>query len=116
MIRHPRLGLLALSTALALAAAPAPARADERRPAKGARAQPDKPAPAPTRPKAQPRGAGDQPATKVFDFTGIDLVGRLRSPQLLYFLDRAAEELELASLHRRSFLPEMARSIDEEGL
>ncbi len=53
---------------------------------------------------------------KVFDFSGIDLTGRLRTPQLLYFLDRASEELQRASLERRSFIPEMVRSLDEEAL
>ena len=53
---------------------------------------------------------------KRFDFTGIQFEGRLRTPQLLYFLDRAAEELERASLERRSFIPELVRSIDEENL
>lgn len=53
---------------------------------------------------------------KVFDFTGLDLNGRLRTPQLLYFLDRASEELERASLERRSFIPEMVNSIDESAL
>jgi hypothetical protein len=56
----------------------------------------------------------DEP--KRFDFTGLNFEGRLRTPQLLYFLDRASEELERASLERRSFLPEMVRSIDEESL
>jgi hypothetical protein len=53
---------------------------------------------------------------KVFDFTGLDISGRLRTPQLLYFLDRANEELERASLERRSFIPEMVRSVDEGNL
>ena len=53
---------------------------------------------------------------KVFDFTGLDISGRLRTPQLLYFLDRANEELERASLERRSFIPEMVRSVDEGKL
>jgi len=53
---------------------------------------------------------------KVFDFSGIDLKGRLRTPQLLYFLDRASEELQRASLQRRSFIPEMVRTLDEEAL
>jgi uncharacterized low-complexity protein len=62
------------------------------------------------------RGKGKRGRTKTFDFTGIDLKGRLRSPQLLYFLDRVSEELELASLEQRSFIPEMVRSLDQEDL
>ncbi len=57
-------------------------------------------------------GAKDQ----VFDFTGLTLGASVRTPQLLYFLDRASEELQRASLQRRSFVPEMVRSISEEGL
>jgi hypothetical protein len=57
-------------------------------------------------------GAKDQ----VFDFTGLTLGASMRTPQLLYFLDRASEELQRASLQRRSFVPEMVRSISEEGL
>lgn len=78
------------------------------------------PAPSPTPGKG---GDGDGKASggkggkpKVFDFTGLDLNGRLRTPQLLYFLERASEELERASLRRRSFIPELVRSIDEEAL
>lgn len=51
-----------------------------------------------------------------FDFTGLSLSGSVRTPQLLYFLDRASEELKRASLERRSFVPEMILSISEEGL
>lgn len=53
---------------------------------------------------------------KLFDFTGLQLEGNMRMPQLLYFLDRANQELERASLERRSFVPEMVRSLDEEAL
>lgn len=53
---------------------------------------------------------------KVFDFTGLELDGTVRMPQLLYFLERAQQELERASLKRRSFIPEMVRSLDEESL
>ncbi len=70
---------------------------------------------APARENKKP--AKQQPAKdKVFDFTGLDISGQLRAPQLLYFLDRANEELERASLERRSFVPEMVRSVDEESL
>ena len=64
--------------------------------------------------------AGDakpkQGKPKTFDFTGIDISGQNRSPQLLYFLERANEELERASLEKRSFIPEMVRSIEEDNL
>lgn len=66
--------------------------------------------------KATASKGGSKGEKKVFDFTAMDLSGRLRTPQLLYFLDRASEELERASLERRSFIPEMIRSIDEESL
>ena len=88
----------------------------------------------PTSASAQPPKKGEKPApakdggtskdgkdpktgkTKVFDFTGLDISGRLRTPQLLYFLERANEELERASLERRSFIPELVRTVDEESL
>lgn len=50
------------------------------------------------------------------DFTGLDIAGRLHTPQLLYFLDRVKEELGRASLERRSFLPELYRSVKEDPL
>jgi hypothetical protein len=51
-----------------------------------------------------------------FNMDGFGLNGRSRSPQLLYFLERANEELERASLEKRSFIPHIVRTMDEEAL
>ena len=73
----------------------------------------DAPDPAPTTKAKQP---GKKDAPKTYDFNALDLNGRMRTPQLLYFLERANEELERASLEKRSFIPHMVRSVDEEAL
>jgi hypothetical protein len=78
---------------------------------------------------AQPKKGDTKPATtapketkdkkekvKNFDFNALDLNGRMRTPQLLYFLERANEELERASLEKRSFIPSMVKSVEEERL
>lgn len=88
------------------------------RKAKAGKARPSRKAKG-KRPRSKPRPgkpAKDNRNVKVFDFTGLDLAGRLRTPQLIYFLDRAAQELELASLEKRSFIPEMVESVDEDSL
>jgi hypothetical protein len=53
---------------------------------------------------------------QTFNFDGLGLNGRSRSPQLLYFLERANEELERASLEKRSFIPSMVKTVEEESL
>ncbi|HEY0191896.1 MAG TPA: hypothetical protein VGC42_12330 [Kofleriaceae bacterium] len=81
-------------------------------------AQPKKPKPAPAPAAAEPAKATDKKTGKEknFDFNNLQLNGQLRTPQLLYFLERANEELERASLEKRSFIPHMVRSVEEEQL
>ncbi len=108
---HQRMGTAgrcALAAAL-LCLGTTASRADDKKPTKTA--APSAPATA-----AAPAAAKNNGKPKVFDFTGLDLAGRLRTPQLLYFLERANEELERASLEKRSFVPSMVRSIDDEAL
>jgi hypothetical protein len=102
-------------------AKPAASKRARRRPpapAPAPAATPDDNAPdaAPARTGASSNGKDTKGKTQVFDFTGLELGGRMRTPQLLYFLDRAEEELDRAALEKRSFVPEMTRSLEEEPL
>ena len=47
---------------------------------------------------------------KVFRFSGLDISGRLKSPQLLYFLNRLRAEFDRPKLPHRSFMPELEQS------
>lgn len=100
--------ILALVCALVLPASAQPKgkKADKNEPAAGA-AKPDGKAPV---------KKDGKPAVKNFDFTDFNLNGKMRTPQLLYFLERASEELERASLEKRSFIPHMVRTVEEETL
>lgn len=47
---------------------------------------------------------------KVFRFSGLDVSGRVKSPQLLHFLNRLRAEFDRPRLPHRSFIPELQRS------
>jgi hypothetical protein len=53
-------------------------------------------------------------SVKVMKFTGIDIEGRLKSPQLLYFVSRVHAEFDRPKLPHRSFMPELGRSTQQE--
>ncbi len=53
---------------------------------------------------------------KVFRFTGLDISGRLKSPQLLYFLNRLRAEFDRPKLPHRSFMPELVRSTKSKSM
>jgi hypothetical protein len=52
---------------------------------------------------------------KVLEFRGLDVSGRLKSPQLLYFLNRVRAEFDRPRLPHRSFLDETERSSHDKS-
>lgn len=112
---------IALMCALVLPAAAQPKgkKADKPEPAAGAAKEDGGGKPDAAAGKGDGKAAGKKdakPAVKNFDFTDFNLNGKMRTPQLLYFLERANEELERASLEKRSFIPHMVRTVEEEAL
>lgn len=55
-------------------------------------------------------------SVKMMTFTGLDIEGRLKSPQLLYFVNRVHAEFDRPKLPHRSFMPELRRSSEREPL
>jgi len=55
------------------------------------------------------RGGGDG-GTKVFRFGEVEIEGRLRSPQLVYFLRRVRAEFAAGDLGHRSFMGELSQT------
>lgn len=55
-------------------------------------------------------------SVKVMRFSGLDVEGRLKSPQLLYFVNRVRAEFDRPKLPHRSFMPELERSTKRDPL
>jgi hypothetical protein len=70
-------------------------------PAKSETASPDE--------EGQIRTEGDT-QVKVMEFSGLDIEGQLKTPQMLYFLNRLRAEFGRPRLPHRSFMPELQRS------
>jgi hypothetical protein len=66
--------------------------------------------------KAESKPAAKSPKAKVYTFTGLDVEGKLKTPQLLYFLNRVKLELDTTGREKRSFLKELEQSSDDKGL
>ncbi len=104
----------------------APARAEKPRPAPAAPAASAAPAPAPAtseRPaagetKGSTKASGvnvvgteeNKEGVKTYKFGAVEVEGRLRSPQLTYFLRRVRAEFSAGDLGHRSFMRELAET------
>lgn len=126
----PGVVALAASAAFAQVRRPAPAAQPSRAPARapaprGATAAPDggtrPPGPSIASPPSGGTGSlsGDSGVveaktldggTQVFRFSELDIEGRLKSPQLVYFLRRVRAEFAAGDLGHRSFMREMSET------
>jgi hypothetical protein len=65
----------------------------------------------------EPAPNATKPAkTKVYTFGAMDVEGKLKTPQLLYFLNRVKLELEMSAPDHRSFMKELERTADDPSL
>lgn len=60
--------------------------------------------------QAEVHDDGDTQAS-VIEFSGVDAEGQLKTPQMLYFLNRLRAEFGRPRLPHRSFMPELERSV-----
>jgi hypothetical protein len=94
---------------------PAP-RATEPAPAEPPADGGDTPAGSTTAAASEPASGARSGKPRVYTFGGLDLEGKLKTPQLLYFRGRMRQELDASSLQRRSFLKELEKTADDQGL
>jgi hypothetical protein len=66
--------------------------------------------------KSEAKPTTKTPKAKVYTFNGLDVEGKLKTPQLLYFLNRVKLELDTTGREKRSFLKELEKSSDDKGL
>lgn len=52
--------------------------------------------------------SAEDKGVKTYKFSAVDVEGRLKSPQIVYFLRRVRAEFEAGALGHRSFLPELS--------
>ncbi|HET6150191.1 MAG TPA: hypothetical protein VFH68_21805 [Polyangia bacterium] len=61
-------------------------------------------------------GSGKTFKSKTYNFGAMDVEGKLKTPQLLYFLNRVKLELDMSAPDTRSFMKELERSADDKSL
>jgi hypothetical protein len=59
---------------------------------------------------------GNKLKTKTYTFGAMDVEGKLKTPQLLYFLNRVKLELDMSAPDKRSFMKELEQSADDKNL
>ena len=64
-------------------------------------------------PKPAKASARTAPKARSYTFSGIDIEGKLKTPQILYFLNRMRSEFDSTAPDHRSFLSEIERSTDQ---
>jgi hypothetical protein len=60
--------------------------------------------------------AGGKLKSKAYSFGAMDVEGKLKTPQLLYFLNRVKLELDMSAPDKRSFMKELQQSADDKNL
>jgi hypothetical protein len=60
--------------------------------------------------------SGGKVKTKTYTFGAMDVEGKLKTPQLLYFLNRVRLELDMSAPDKRSFMKELQQSADDKNL
>jgi hypothetical protein len=74
----------------------------------------DSASPAPPTPATTP--SGGKVKSKAYSFGAMDVEGKLKTPQLLYFLNRVKLELDMSAPDKRSFMKELQQSADDKNL
>ena len=63
-----------------------------------------------------PAAGGKKVVSKTYTFGAMDVEGKLKTPQLLYFLNRVKLELDMSAPDKRSFMKELQQSADDKNL
>ena len=65
---------------------------------------------------AAPAPGAKKVTSKTYTFGAMDVEGKLKTPQLLYFLNRVKLELDMSAPDKRSFMKELQQSADDKNL